>query len=89
MEDYDFMEEPRMTLTLHGFGPLAGYLHAGDIVHRIGTGDKVFLDETAKVLSVSDVDENKTVDITLETEDGSEFTVTVPAETPVDVEPPF
>lgn len=89
MEEYDFMEEPRMTLTLHGFGPLAGYLNAGDIVHRIGTGDKVFLEETAKVVYISEVDENRNVDITLTTEDDLEFTLNVPAETPVDVEPPF
>lgn len=89
MEEYDFMEDSHHTVTLHGFGPLAGYLNIGDTVHRIGNGDKLFLDETAKVVYVSEVDEDKNIDITLETLSGLEFTVIVPAETPVDVEPPF
>lgn len=89
MEEYDFMEDSHHTVTLHGFGPLAGYLNIGDTVHSIGSGDKLFLDETASVLYVSEIDEDKNVDITLKTLSGLELTVTVPAETPVDVEPPF
>lgn len=75
-------------VALLGFGPLAGYLHVGDVVHQIGE-DPTYIDETVTVKELTEVDQNKNITITVETEAGEVYTITIPAETVVDIQPPF
>lgn len=86
-EDETYIEDQPI---LYGFGPLAGYLHPGDIVHSIGNNDEnLYVEEESKVLETSTIDEDKNITLTLESSANVIFTVTVPAETEVDLEPPF